>query len=251
MQRYIDPGLPPWPPLYFDEENRCARVSVRIADWRSFDRGILATKVCVIPAAIYAMFRIWMAIPDDQEPLVRFVMWLAGVGIVVPLLVSSAEMFLPRSFASTLFAHNLKFIATADAVGFRSWFYDRGLRVGRGEGRDAVLLRTMLGEDRDAEARLEQLSDAPPNPAQRRYPKSHLKHAKVIDLVIESGISQQRVSDPSSATGFRSIAIAGADSKQGEMLTMVFNTAIRLTTETSSNRSGLGPSEGMDLDLSH
>ena len=256
MHRMIDPGLPSSPRLYFDAERCEAYVSTRVTDWRAVERGYQATRVFLFLCHAGCLFWLWSAIPsangltgDDV------IVWGAIVlfTYMIVMLVASPLIwcFVPRCIAGTLFSRKLTFLFTDDAIGFRSWFYANGVRVGRNFRGRPVQIKVAMRVDSEAEDFAEYVSATIPGQTPRKWPKNHLRKARRLEIVIVGGDGNLPQIDPLGPRCLRTLPVASLPLSDGESLTVVLNAAIAITQAGMETSQRFQAPIGMDLDHPH
>ncbi|QDV42541.1 hypothetical protein Enr13x_23890 [Stieleria neptunia] len=241
-RRLIDPGLPPWPALYFDDETHRAFVTARLVDWRAVERGHATTKVLVAMMCVTVGYWAWIQVPPYEDVIVRLFLVFVLAAIVMAVLAPAMRVCCPMFLARTLFARRLSLLFTPEAIGYRSWLFDNGVRITRSfNGRSVQASFTMRAdvEAQDVAALRHQ---------DREKSRLHLNQARLLEVVVRGTASRLRNIGDSVNTRLRTLPVATLDARQGEKITVVLNAAVELTQGTVKpidlSRSGFG----LDLD---
>ncbi len=255
MRRMVDPGLPSWPPLYFDAENGEAYVSTRVTDWRAVERGYEMTRVFLIACHLGCVYWIWTKISwahgrlNGEDVIVWGVIILFGYMILMLVMSPLIWCFMPSLFSDVLFARRLKFYFETEAIGFRSWFYANGVRITRRFRGMPVQIKIAMRPDLEAESYAEYVSTTRPGGQPRMWPKWHFRQARKLEFVIVGGSGNTPQMQPSGPRRLRTLPVATIPLTQGESLTVVLNAAIALTQPGLDTSQDFNGTIGMDLDF--
>ncbi|GAA4464088.1 hypothetical protein [Novipirellula rosea] len=246
MRRMVDPGLPITPVLYFDAERCEAYVSTRVSDWRAVERSFQLTRVVLVLCHGVCLYWMWSAIPTGNgvsggDFIAWCVLSLFAYMILMAITSPLIRYLVPRCLSGTFLSRRLTFLFTHDAIGFRSWFYSNGVRITRSFREMPVLVKVAMRADPEAEDYSEYISIATPGKTPRMWPKSHLRQARKLELVISSGSGNTPNMRTTGPRRLRTLPVATLPVSHGEALTVVLNAAIALTqsgTETGPLSSG-------------
>lgn len=242
IQRYAEPGLPSWPPLFMDSATGTCFISARIRDWRSVEQATALSQLIVGALFFSLIWIIWLIVPPYPDALYRTLIvaaWFSPFALVAfPLLRKN----LPTLLANTLFARRLNLIFTPDAIGLKSFLYRRALKLCRSISDQAVIVQFLLSEDSEATSEVQTM----PKPGEKPKNRQHILDARVVEMVIRSA-SEHGVGRPSQMAGrFRTIPITRIERKRGEWLVVVLNAAFEMTKRHRSTETTT--SHGHDLD---
>lgn len=244
-ERVTAPGLPNWPALRFDSENRQAIVSAAIPTWRS--------RIYAEGSAQVLIFTIWIAIGywlwtrsvsrfSGVETLFVFAFFMA---LLFPLVAAFTKPNLVPLLVRRLFATKTKVMFSAEMICIKSRLYSQPIVVWRSwEGRP-VRCRFMVEQDQGA-ARAGDESQI----LQQRFGGS-LREATIVALLIDTGQTLQVTPEPGFDSSYRSVPVTEANTEFATKLTTVYTAAAALTSRWNSSLvGGVEPaSQGLDIDL--
>ena len=245
FRRHIDPGLPTWPALMVDIQNRQAYIKTRLPDWRAYERAKWFSRVIGFGYGILIWVIAWTVVPSTAEPIVRYgtIVGIASVvsAIGVPLINTHLIGFVAR----LVFARRFKVACTANWFAFRSSYYDNGVRLSRYHGESPLLIQPTYEDDREARSRLVKTDSAPDGrePTSRR----HLSEAAELFLLIRSASVPASPDAMAIGRGFRTLPVAGMDQQLAERMVMLIDAALRITQAPQEPINNAPRRGGLDL----
>ena len=234
------PGLPPWPPLWFDPEKKRAVVVVRHPIWRSMEWAFYTTELI---AWIVNGLLIWLilSITSGETAFMRIMLLLAG-GIPAMLVITYAfRIGLPTFLARQVFATKTTIWFSENAIGFRSRLYSQPVVIWRSWHGQPVKGRFVLRSDYYAQW----YQDGTKH--DRRAGKDHLREAMVLEIVLTTVSKQNTLLAEGHEHVLRSIPITEVSDRFSAKFTMVFAAAASLTRR-SQKTSEEDTSLGVDID---
>ncbi len=242
-QRCTAPGLPPWPWLMFDKQQKQAVVSFRLATWRSGQQADRTSQLVVWSLTLVAGWWTW-----NRTAVIGN---LIGQGFATFFLVVIVYMVLkaliPPAFgpflARKLFARRSTVWFTPNEIAFRSRMYENGVVVSRSWNGHPIQIRFDMAPDPEAaEARAESPQGQGPDP--------RLQTAHVLRLVISAFDPRRSVSHSIQAPLARAIPMFPIDLQDARRLTVVLSAAAELTSAASIPTAQPVPSldAGLDID---
>ncbi|PHQ33122.1 hypothetical protein [Rhodopirellula bahusiensis] len=243
-ERFIRPGMPAWPSMMFDDENKQAVISARIPSWETANRGRLASGVFALAFAPVAFLAVEILVPPIEPPITRWA--LVGFGTLIASMVGFRVLksSLPKPLSRIVFARRLKIYVASDVVAFRSWFYDEGIRMDRFPGGEPLAIRPSIADDPEA---AEYKASLPRDDGKEKKPGIHeLETSKTLQLVLRSGPADRFDGENDCQGSVRTIPVASMNKETAENLVGLINVALEVTTPTL--RSTSRDAVGLDLD---
>lgn len=242
MIRIHAPGLPPFPALYFDEEKRRAKTTVRHPTWHSTELALYATEfVAAVAAAVFG-YVLWRVLPPVHA-ILYFVVLGTSFGIAWVIVSGLLRSSLPGFLARRIFPTRTVFWFIPKAMAFKSRLYTRPVIVWRMNKKRPVGLRFVLNEDGKAANYERGLSP------KRTMPRGHFGDSRFLHVVIETLRDSEHSERAQSFQSMRSVPITEVDKAYADKITAVVMAAEELTDPKKSQDTDR-LFEGVDIDQS-
>lgn len=233
------PGLPPWPKLYIDSNNRKAMCSIRIPTWKSH---FLARSLCVYLVWVFVALIItllWLQL--EQFSWVDKLIILIPAGyFLVPVSRYLTFEALPEFLARRLFARRTRFWFTEEAIAFQSQLYSKPVVVWREWRGLPVRSQFIVEQDRDAADFLQKNSHLVETPIRQ------ISESALIELVITIARRDAGLGAAGQEKLLRKLPVVEVNSEQATQLSIVCAAAINLTTTKKFDLSRTGTSLDSD-----
>ncbi len=226
MQRVTAPGLPSSPALYFDNETKRAKVTVRHPTWHSRERAMKAATLVVL---IVFGFLVWLncqlftGAPPETVLLLIF-----GSLITFPIVAFAIRYSLTGFFERQIFPARTTFWFTPNAIAFKSRLYSNPVIVYRNWKNRPVKISFILDFDQEA------MNFSNSIPFKKKHPKDHLNHSEILTIVIKA-IDEAVPSDHYGLPDAqRSIPVTELSNRLGRKFTLVYAAAASMTAAKPS-----------------
>ena len=234
------PGLPTFPRLYFDAQQRRAYVEAKLATWRSWKTANQVVRLVRWCLNGLAGWWTWHQLAFIDEPVAR--MFLTSWAFLIVVVISRPVMHLAFEgfLARQVFAARNRFWFTPQAISFQSRLYDHAVKIARTWKDQSVACRFDVTEDLDAAIASSGFDDVV------KSVKSRLQSAYLLRLVVATFDPLRSVHEGQKANMLRSIPVLEVDLRDAQGLTVV------LAAATSLTASKLEPNRrqtGVDIDV--
>ncbi|GAB5514554.1 hypothetical protein [Rhodopirellula baltica] len=247
FQKYVDPALPPFPALHFDAEESQAYVSMRVANWESVERANIGCRLCMIAYAIFIFLAAAVLVPATDPPLLGWVIAMVVSSVVAMVGSGILRKALPGPLSRFVFARRVSIFVASDVVGFRSWFYDNGVRMNRQYVGGVFSIQPNVAKDSDAIEFI--AAEPPPGPHDDHKSNHHLDDSMQLQLVIRGSSEEYDAQHMDDYRRFRTIPVASMPASVAQNFASVLSTALNMTSRTVPNPSR--QAVGLDLDLAY
>ena len=239
MKRVTAPGLPNKPVLYFDEETKRAKVSIRHATWQSREWAMKTTKIILaIALGIY----VWQVIrilsgsrPED------IMVTIVGSLILIPIAIHAIRYTLIGFLERQIFPARTTLWFTPNAIAFKSRLYASPVVVWRTWKGQPVKISFILDMDQGA------LDYADTLHHMKRFYRSHFNSSEMLSMVVKAvdqGIGAEHLGQPDAQ---RLIPITEVSNRVSRKFTLVYATAASMTAIKPSVAE-TPRSNGIDID---
>lgn len=241
MRPYTAPGLPPRPKLWFDREQKQAKVTLRLATWKSWLCAFYASRILRWLLNFTLGWKLWHELDFIENPFGRGFWILIVVGMfssaVKPFLHATLDGFLARQ----LFAVRTTFWFNPKAIAFRSRLYANGVVIWRVWEQEPVKIRFDVEQDPEA-SEYEVRQDFALKTFSYRQ-----KSAFTLRLIVETNDESYATTSSHHPSSMRAIPALELDSKDAANITMVLMTATVLTQHLPDKQTANHP--GFDIDI--
>lgn len=233
--RMTSPGLPSWPALMFDAEQRRGVISFRLVTWRSWVLADRTTRVINGICVLLFAWWLWNWLGFFEEVIPRGFLTLLGSCMMMSFTTPILGRVLPGFLARQIFARRSTVWFTPDAIAFRSPLYANGVVIWRSWNNIPIQVRFDLTPDSAAaEARLNLPRE---KDEATRFRNAHLatrmQSAHVLRLLISAFDPHRHATSSAPATMGRAIPMLEIDLHAAQQLTVVLAAAAALTAEVS------------------
>ncbi len=240
MIQVNSPGLPPWPPLRWDEAENKAVVNVRHATWRSFEWSYYLTEALVWAGKIAIVLGVWHTLPIEG-PAYRVFATLGLIIILFPIASYVTRTALRGAIARQLFPTMTRVWVTADAIIFSSRIFTQPVVIWRHWKGLAVKTRFIIQPDAEANR---YLRDQP----QRKLPRGPLEEAALIEAVVATPNEEGSLMSAGQHALQKSIPLTETSNENARKIATVFSAAILLVDSRASQTNKTKPATGIDID---
>ncbi len=221
--RVTTPGLPPWPGLNWDAQQKRAVVTFRLATWRSWERAFWLTKIAAWIINLLVAAYLWKWLIFIPNPIARgfltFVGWGVSAAITKPLFPAAFAGFLARQ----IFAVRSTFWFTPQTIACRSPLYENQILLERHWQGHPVQVRFDISPDTDAQHQAA-LSAETPHQLRRQY-----QSAQLLRLIISTHDPHRSIPTASNSPLMRSIPLLEIDARNAAPVATVLTAATALT----------------------
>ncbi|MEO1616654.1 MAG: hypothetical protein AAFV88_12430 [Planctomycetota bacterium] len=240
MRRMTAPGLPSWPPLWFDQRSKRAVIRARFPTWRGFELGIKVTRGLVLLNIPVCMVVAWKLTPTLDKFVLRLIVFLVIWSVIYTLSVRWMRYQLPALLSRQLFASRVSLWFTSQAIAFKSKLYRRGVVLARNRTQSDISVQFNIDE---CPAAKWQASGLDPK---RQETKAHFELGRRLMIVVSGVDARTRLSGSESLIR-KSLPVCEMFEGDVSKLAVVCNAAQMLTEKETENHV-FSNRMGVDID---
>ena len=240
MIQVTSPGLPPWPKLRFDKNQRKAVVIVRHPTWRSYECSYLVTEVIVWIINAIIVYSAWTIFSTPNVILRIFFVLMAAI-ICFPIAGLATRTTFRDPLARQLFPTKTIFWVTEASIIFKSRIYASPVVVWRKWKDKPIGTKFIVQQDAEATKYITDQQN------QRKWPRTPINEAAVIELVVSTPTGYDGALPTANGNLQRSIPISEASGRFAQKFSTVFAAALLLVPLEEQKRKPT-KSNGVDID---
>lgn len=239
--RVAAPNLPPSPALYVNEKTHQAFVVLRLATWRSWGYGHLATCVLIWAIAILVGLVLWQNLVFLEDPVMRGSFTALGFALTFAVCKSIFHAIFDGFFARQLFAVRTRFWFTPELIAFCSSFYHSGVAIDRLWRNIPVACRFDTCSDIEAAEAGAITSPFAFRIQQRRQTACNLR------LIVGIASSHSLTANAFDMPALRAIPVCECDQRDAAQIATVLSAASAVTSKSVHSHEGNAMPRDIDL----
>lgn len=240
MKPVTAPGLPSSPRIWFDAQQKRARVSLRHPTWQGTEHALQLTEGLIWLGRIGLWCYAWGHF-SPHDALGRLIYTFLIVVLAMPAPAMLMRITLPGFFARRLFGARTRLWLTPEAIAIESRLYSRPVIVWRRWDDNEVGMRFIYNVDRTAMRQRSKLG------YKRSLPTEHFDHSVMLYVVLTTVSADQAIQSHGHDASMRTIPITEMDSGVANRVTMAYAHALTLTKADPKSKTPQ-PKTGIDID---